>query len=254
MTRTRAAIRSAHAALLASFLLSGCAVFQKQTPLTPEQTYERGMAAHEAGRHARAAQFLGEWVQGNAGDPRLPGALLALAESHLATREWVSAASEYLRVITDFPQAAAEQQEARFGVCDAYHRLSPRAPLDQEYTRAAITYCESYAQYYPATEQAAEASRWAGEMREKLAEKQYQNGFFYFRRGAYDASVIYFSEVVRDYPGSRWAPAALLRTIEAYDRIGYKEEAEEARTRLRAEYPESAEARSLASAPAAPPS
>lgn len=248
MTRNFALPRPS-AALLALLFLPACAVFQKEVALTPEQTYQRGIEAHAAGRHGRAAALLGGWVQANAGDPRMPTALLALARSHLETREWVSAASEFLRVVTDYPQSP-EQREARFGVCDAYYRLSPRAPLDQEYTRAAITYCESYAQYYGDTPEGPRAAEWAAGMREKLAEKTYLNGVFYFRRQAYDAALIYFADVVKDHPASRWAPAALLRMLETYEEIGYREEAAETRARLLAEYPQSAEAQGLP-APAA---
>jgi outer membrane protein assembly factor BamD len=253
MTRNRAS-RRASVALLAVLILPACAVFKKQVPLTPEQSYERGMAAHAAGQHGRAAQLLGTWVQANAGDPRLPTALLALARSHLERRDWVTASSEFLRVVTDFPQSP-EQREARFGICDAYHRLSPKPPLDQEYTRAGVAYCDSYAQYYPDTPEAPTARQWVGEMRGKLAEKEYLNGMFYFRRQAYDAAVIYFNDAATGFPETAWAPAALLKVVESYEKIGYKEEAEEARTRLRTQFPESQEARSLAAAaPATPPS
>ncbi|HEX8694192.1 MAG TPA: outer membrane protein assembly factor BamD [Longimicrobium sp.] len=249
MTRNRF-VRRAAPALLA-LLLPACAVFKKQVPLTPEQAYERGMAAHAAGRHSRAAVFLSTWVQANAaGDPRMPGALLALARSHLETGEYLTAGSEFLRIVTDYP-TAPEQTPARFGICRAYRGMSPKAPLDQQYTHAAITYCDSYAGYYPATPQADTARAWVADMRQKLAEKAYLNGMFYFRRGAYDASVIYFNEAAAQYPETRWAPAALLKVVEAYEKIGYREEAEEARQQLRARFPQSAEARSLPPAPAA---
>ena len=53
------------------------------------------------------------------------------------------------------------------------------------------------------------------------------------------------------------APTALLRVVESYQRMGYREEEAAARQRLLAEYPQSAEARTAAPAApaaAAPPS
>jgi len=242
--------RAARAALLAVLFLPACAVFKKQVPLTPEQSYTRGMTAYNAKDYGRAVEHLGRWVQANAaGDPRMPAALLALARSHVETGDYLTAGSEFLRVVTDYPRSP-EQTPARFGLCDAYYRLSPKAPLDQQYTHAAITYCDSYAEYYGTTPEAATARQWVADMREKLAEKSYLNGMFYFRRGAYDASVIYFNDAADQFPGSRWAAASLLKVVQAYERIGYKEEAEEARQRLRTRFPDSPEARSLA--PAAP--
>ena len=255
MTIRTLAPRRASLALLAVLALPACAVFRKEVPLSPEQTYQRGMAAYQAESYRRAASLLGQWVQSAGGDPRMPQALLALGRSHMRTREHVTAAADFLRVVTDYP-TSPEQREARFGICQAYQELSPRAQLDQEYTEAAITYCDSYAQYYGDTPEAADARRWVGELREKLAQKQYENGMFYFRRGGYDASVIYFNDAARLYPETRVAPAALLKIVEAYDRIGYAEEAAEARARLQREHPESPEARSLVASatPSAPPS
>lgn len=251
MTRTRSA-RRATTALLALLFLSSCALFRKQEPLSSEQAYARGMEAYNARKFGRAAVFLTRWVEANAaGDPRMPGALLALGRSHLNTREYLTAGSEFLRILTDYA-TSPEQVEARYGICQAYRGLSPKAPLDQQYTEVAITYCESFAGYYPDTPQADTAREWITEMREKLAEKSYLNGMFYFRRGAYDAAVIYFTEAADNYPQTRWAPAALLKVVEAYEKVGYREEAEEARARLRRLFPQSEEARSLVAPAAAP--
>ncbi|HYR09389.1 MAG TPA: outer membrane protein assembly factor BamD, partial [Longimicrobium sp.] len=210
--------RRAALALLVAAALPGCALFRTPPPLTVESAYAQGMEAYNAGRWRRASELLGQFVPNATSDPRLKGALMALGRAHLEMREYVSATAQFLRVATEFPRDP-EAQDARFGLCDAYHRLSPRPQLDPEYTNAAITYCESFASIYPGTPQAAQAQGWVVEMRGKLAEKAYQNGFFYFRRGLYDAAVVYFNEVLAGFPETAWAPRALLRLTEAYDRM-----------------------------------
>ena len=247
MTRNRTGRRLAPALIVALFL-PACAVFKKELPLTPEMAYVRGMAAYQAKRYTRAADLIKRWVDANsAGDPRMPQALLALGISHIHTGEYLTSASELLRLITDYPQQA-EQQEARYRLCDAYHHLSPRAQLDQQYTETAITYCESFAQYYGTTPQADTVRQWVSGMRDKLAYKSYLNGMFYLRRQAYDAAVIYFNDTANGFPDTPWAPAALARVVEAYGKINYREEAEEARQRLLRDFPQSAEARQLSAA------
>src|SRR3954463_9408581 len=162
--------------------LARCAVFRKEQPLTPEMAYVRGMQAYQAHRWARAADLIKRWADANAaGDPRMPVALLALGNSHLHTGEFLTASTEFLRLITDYAQDA-EQQPARYGLCQAYHSLSPRAPLDQQDTETAITYCASFAEYFSAAPQADSARGWVSEMREKLAYKSYLNGLFYLKR------------------------------------------------------------------------
>jgi outer membrane protein assembly factor BamD len=244
MTKHRA-IRRGALALLAAAALGGCAVFRTPPPLTPESAYQQGMEAFEAGRYRRAAELLQQFVAVSGPDARLRPALMALARSRMEIREYVSAAADYLRVATQFA-AEPEAADARFGLCEAYHRLSPRAQLDQEYTHAAIAYCESYAQFHPASPRAAEARGYVQEMRGTLAEKAYLNGVFYFRRGLFDAAVLYFNRVVDDFPETEHAPAALLRLVDAYGRMGYREDEEAARQRLIRQYPQSPQARTLA--------
>ena len=242
-------IRRAAFALLVATSLGGCALLRTPPPLTVETAYTQGMEAFEAGRYRRAAELLTQFVTSTGADPRLKGALMALGRSHMETREYVSAASDYLRVATEFP-TDPEARDARFGLCRAYHSLSPRPQLDPEYTTAAISYCESFASIYPGTPDAQQAQTWVGELRGKLAEKAYQTGFFYYRRGLYDASVVYFNDVLAQYPETSWAPAALNQLMLAYGRMGYREEEAATRQRLLTQYPQSPEARVLAAAPA----
>ena len=241
-------LRTAVLGLVAAAALGGCAVFRSPPPLTPETAYTQGMEAYEAGRYRRAAELLQQFVTTAGPDARLKPTLMALAHSRMEMREYVTAASDYLRVATQFP-SDPEAAEARFGLCEAYYRLAPRPQLDQEYTHAAITYCDSYRQYYPASARAAEAGGYVAELRGRLAEKSYLNGYYYLRRGLFDASVVYFNVVVDDFPETAHAPTALARMAEAYARMGYREEEAAARQRLLREYPQSPEARNLASAP-----
>jgi outer membrane protein assembly factor BamD len=241
--------RRAALALAAAASLGGCSVFRTPPPLTIESAYTQGMQAFEAGRYGRSAVLLSQFVASAGADPRLKGALMALGRSHLETRDYVTAASDYLRVATEFP-SDPEARDARFGLCQAYYELAPRPQLDPEYTTAAITYCESYASIYAGTPEAQQALQRVAELRGRLAEKQYRNGLFYFRRGLYDASLVYFNDVLGSFPETPSAPTSLLRLVEAYGRMGYREEEAAARQRLLRDYPQSTEAASLAAAPA----
>ncbi len=74
-----------------------------------------------------------------------------------------------------------------------------------------------------------------------LAAKDYRNGVFYFRLRAYDSAIIYFRDVIAKYPQSPYAPRAVLRLIETYDRIKYEEEKQEMCQYLRQYYPQAAD-------------
>jgi outer membrane protein assembly factor BamD (BamD/ComL family) len=76
-------------------------------------------------------------------------------------------------------------------------------------------------------------------MRLKLAEKDYLNASFYFRRKLYDSALIYFEFVARDFGDTEWAPRALLGIYRCNKAIGYDDLADEVKERLLSLYPDS---------------
>ena len=212
--------------------------------LSPDDLYARGVAEFDDREFQRAIIYLERFLSTTLGDPRIPDARMLLGDAHVERREYATAASHYQRVVTDFPNHP-RNREARFKICDAYYKLSPAAPLDQEYTVSAIAHCQSVAEYFPGTEEGDSAAGYVDDLRQKLAKKSYDAGMHYFRRRAYDAAVLYFQEVVTQYPDTPLAPSALEQLVETYGRLGYVEDAEEAKERLLREYPESPEAQAM---------
>jgi len=72
---------------------------------------------------------------------------------------------------------------------------------------------------------------------DRFALKELKNGDLYYRVHAYDSAIIYYRSVVATYPDSKHVPAALLKLVETYRRIGYAEEAGETCEHLRRFFP-----------------
>lgn len=233
------------AVFLGLFLLSACVREAPNLAIVPaDDLYSQGMAEYNDGRYGKAIPFFEAFVENHLGDPRAPETRLLLGRAYMERGEELTAIMHYQRLVNDFPSSGL-QVDARFGICDAYHELSPQTPLDQEYTRSALLHCASIVQYFPGTEQADTANTWVGELRHKLAKKLYDTGVYYHQRRVYDAAVVYLEDAVTQYPQTTIAPMALAKLIEVYGVMGYVEDAEEARRRLVTNYPESAEARAL---------
>ena len=230
-------------ALLALLLFSaGCGARQVDlSTLAADDLYSGAMAAYEDRNWGRAIEMLEFFVAQYLGDPRAADARMLLGDIHMDRREYPTAATHYQRFAIDYP-GDPRGLSARFNICEAYYRLSPRPALDQEFTVSALAHCQSLAENYVGTPEAEQAVAHIDDLRWKLAKKVYDTGMFYFRRRAYDAAVVYFEDVVEQYPRTDLAPAALSQLAETYDRIGYVEDAAEARERLLREYPESPEA------------
>jgi outer membrane protein assembly factor BamD len=235
--------------LLALLLLvvSGCGARQENLSLLPpDDLYARAVDAYEARRFERAIDMLEMFVSQHLGDPRAPEARMMLGQAHFERREFATAATHFQRLVLDFP-THPRALEARFLTCDAYYRLSPRPALDQQFTLSSLIHCESVADNFPGTEEGERARAHVVELTDRLAQKAYETGMFYFRRRAFDSAVVYFEEVVARYPQTSVAPAALGQLVETYERIGYVEDAAEARARLLREYPQSPQAQALRS-------
>jgi outer membrane protein assembly factor BamD len=231
--------------LLLALLLAGCAGNRiNPSAMTADELYEQAAGYYQAGNLGRALPLLESFVQLHFGDPRAPEVRLWLGQAYQRRREWITAASHYQRLVEDYP-SSPYALTARFGICDSYYQLSPRPQLDQEYTYAGIAHCESVATNFPEAEEGKQAATYLNELRDKLAKKIYDAGEFYVRRRAYDAAVVYFQDVVENFPGTDFAPMALLSLVETYQTLGYVEEAEVQRQRLLDEYPDSPEAQEV---------
>ena len=231
--------------LLLALLLAGCAGNRiNPAELTADELYEQGAGYYQAGNLGRALPLLESFVQLHFGDPRSPEVRLWLGQGYERRRQWITAAAHYQRLVEDYP-TSPYALTARFGICDAYYQLSPKSQLDQEYTSAGIAHCESVATNFPETDEGKQAAEYLQELRDKLAKKVYEAGDHYVRRRAYDAAVVYFQEVVDNFPGTRFAPMALRALVETYETLGYVEEAEVHRQRLLTDFPESLEAQEV---------
>jgi outer membrane protein assembly factor BamD len=213
--------------------------------LDADSLYEHAASEMERRRWESAATAFERFVFNFPNDPRVQEARFRIGETYQRRREWLTAAIEFNRLAADYP-AGPWADDARFEVCRSYHEMSPRPQLDQEYTRMAAEHCQSLLAYYPDSEFVPRASAIIDEMIHRLAEKEYLVGEEYYRRRAFDSALIYFDELVRQYPATDWAPRALLRMVQIYERLGYDPELRSTRERLLQQYPQSPEAQQVA--------
>ena len=224
-------------ALLAACASRGPAL----TQMPPDSLLALGLRELADEDWGDAAEALQQFTIQYPSHPRYQEARLRLADAFLGDGEYISAAADYVRLAADYP-GGEYADDARFGVCVAYAELSPAPQLDQQYTQAALDHCEALVLTFPDSEFTPRAREIAQEMRDKLAEKMFRIGDYYFKSHFYDPAVQYFAETLEAYPGAAVVPKVLLRLYEAYTELGYAEEAQGARERLLRDFPSSDEA------------
>ncbi|GMV07624.1 MAG: putative outer membrane protein assembly factor BamD [Gemmatimonadota bacterium] len=225
-------------AFLALPLLAGCGGSNPYQGMEPEELYLLGKQKYDEGEWDDAIRPLDRLILGFGNSELVPAARLLMAHAYYAKRDYLTARSEYQRFLDRFP-GNPEAPMAALGICRSLGALSPKAQRDQTYTNEAITVCRNVVVDWSGTPQAQEAAGLANDLRLKLAEKEYLNADFYFRRELWDSAIKYFEFVVQLYPETAWAPQALLGIYRSNKAIGYDDLADEARERLLAEYPDS---------------
>jgi outer membrane protein assembly factor BamD len=149
-----------------------------------------------------------------------------VAECLLQQGDRLEAARQFRRIADEFPQHSLAP-DALLRAGDAFAELWTEPALDPTYGQTArATYGELLSRF-PSSAAAQRVQLRVAELNDRFAEKEYRNGQYYLKFRAYDSAIIYFRDVVATYPQSRFAPLAVLRLIEVYDRIGYVEEKRE---------------------------
>ncbi len=218
--------------------LTGCGSANPYQGMTDEQLFTLARQKYEDHDWDDAIHALDRFFVSFGASDYAPDARLLLADSYFGKEDYLTARSEYQRFIDRYP-GDDDAPKAALGMCKALSSLSPVAARDQEYTNEAISTCRNVVTDYAGTPQAQEAGTLANDMRVKLAEKEFLNADFYFRRKLYDSAIKYYEFVVQLYPETEFAPRALLGLYQANKAIGYDDLAEDARTKLLDQYPDS---------------
>jgi outer membrane protein assembly factor BamD len=168
-------------------------------------------------------------------DPLLPQAYFYLGEAHAGRHEYILAAQSYSRIPESFPEDTLAGV-ATFNAGMSYSKLWQKPSLDADYGQTALATLQSFLAAYPDSPLREKAEKEIQKLTEWFAVKSYDSGMFYLRRKAYDSAIIYFTDVATGYPQTEHARMALLRLVEAYEKIGYKQELAETCATLRQKY------------------
>src|SRR5882762_5900309 len=209
-----------------------------QTVPRPERQLDQAMAQIRRGDYRRALLTLQRLsFEFGPGQPEAVVARYYMAECYFQTGDRVQAAHEFRKVADEFPTSEyAPLALLRAG--DSNLRLWRRAELDPTYGETALSIYQELAGRYPDSDAAARARPHVRRLQNQFAEKTYKNGMFYLRRKAYDSAIIYFKDVIANYPEAKLAPDALLRLVDSYRAIGYTDELKETCDHLRRFYPQ----------------
>lgn len=175
-------------------------------------------------------------------DPRIALAYYYLARSQEKRGDFLLAAKSYSRVYELLPQDTLAD-DALYASGVAYQKMWRKPVLDAEYGENALTQFQSLEGLYPDSPLIPRTNEQLAKLDEWFATKDYETGYHYLKRKAYDSSIIYFKDVIRLHPTAKKTREAYLRLHEAYKAINYKEDARDLCDTMRKTYPNDREVR-----------
>ena len=165
-----------------------------------------------------------------------------LAKAHTGRAEHLLAAQEYTKLAESFADDSLAD-DALYESGRSYARLWRRPALDPQYGQLAQVQYRLLITLYPDSPFKPKAEAELRRLDEWFATKDFDTGDGYFRRKAYDSAIIYFRDVVKNYPNTDRARQAMVRMVQAYrsPAMNYREDAREVCATLAELYPTDAD-------------
>jgi outer membrane protein assembly factor BamD len=192
-----------------------------------DSLWRQAEAAVRHGKWSDAAKLLDRLLlEFPPGDSRIARAHYYLGEAHYAQGRHLEAAREFRKASDDTPNDPIAS-EALLRLGDVYSDLWRRPELDPTYGQTAVATYQELLNRYPNTAAAKRAQLRMNELNERFAFKTYRSALFYFRLKAYDSAILYLKDLVATYPKATVVPEALVKLVQAYKTLGYREDVQE---------------------------
>jgi outer membrane protein assembly factor BamD len=169
-------------------------------------------------------------------DTLLPASHFHLAEAYSRRGEHLLSAQSYSRLAESFATDTLAD-DALYRAGREYQAMWRRPMLDPQYGGEAAATYELLLGLYPDSEWKDSASKQIGVLQEWFATKDYEVGMHYMRRKAWDSAIIYLRDVTAKFPNTTRSRDALLKLVQAFDAINWKDDKADVCKTLKEKYP-----------------
>jgi outer membrane assembly lipoprotein YfiO len=196
-------------------------------PAAIDSLWRQSEQAIRHGKWSDAEKLLDRAVlEFSPGDPRIARAHFFLGEALYAQGRHLEAAREFRKASDETPNDPIAP-EALLRLGDVYSDLWRRPELDPTYGQTALSTYQELLNRYPGGTAAKRAEARIAELNERFAYKSYKAAVYYFRLKAYDSAILYLKDLVATYPKTAVVPDALVKLVQAYKTLGYREDVQE---------------------------
>jgi outer membrane protein assembly factor BamD len=190
--------------LLILMLASSCGEYEKLLKSTDYDLKKtKAKEYFEAGQYIKATELLDQVLPRYRATDEAEDLYWMNAQSYYGMKQY-DVAGSYFKAYTDQYPYGKYSEEATYltAMCD--YNSSPRAELDQEFTKNAIEGFNVFLGRYPSSARAEECKQHITEMREKLVEKSYLSAKLYYDMGEYKAAVVALTNSLKEFADTKY--------------------------------------------------
>jgi outer membrane assembly lipoprotein YfiO len=204
---------------------TGCAGTMPSIPNTPEDIIAKGDQYFKRGKYYPSQELFKAFLTRYSGNERSDYAQFMLAESYFHMEEYALAAVEYRILVTNYGYSEYVAEGYFKEALCSYHQ-APKPQLDQTKAYDAASQFEQFVRVFPTNPLVPEAEKYIALLHERLAKKEMENAYFYFKKKWYVSALIYLDKIISEYPGNTyWVEAKYLKARILYLRGERPEEA-----------------------------
>ncbi|MCQ9208795.1 MAG: outer membrane protein assembly factor BamD [Omnitrophica bacterium] len=133
-----------------------------------------------------------------------------LGQCYIDMKDYINAALAFKKIIESYPKSPlVDDAKYQIAMCAASSTSGPE--YNEEDTDKAINEFKDFVKRYPDSQMEKEARHFIDTLESQKAEKSFNIAQFYEKRGSLKSAVIYYEEVLEEYPQSEWAAKAMER-------------------------------------------
>lgn len=185
--------------LVSLLLLVSCA--SKKEELKSDdiaESFKLGTSYLEKENYLKAEELFTFIIYNDPGGPFADDAQFYLAESFYAREEYLTAISEYDRIIRRMKKSEYLER-AYWRKAEAFCELSPDYRLERDMTDKALKYLHEFLEIFPSSGHVEDARTRIGEMRSKLAKKMLSTAQLYDTLHEYESASYYYDSLLDEF-------------------------------------------------------
>lgn len=198
-------------------ILLTCAKKQVLAPPTdPTEAYEKAMVLYQTEKYDKAIDALQKFIFNFPGSVYAGDAQFYLAEANFKRKNYNQAMLEYDFLLHNFTSTHLEEAEYKYALC--HYLTSPPFYKDQAPTVRAQELLETFIAEHPESPFRSDGLKVLKEIKEKLAQKEYEAARLYLRYDELPSALVYINYLKATYPDAKWTTRALFLLAQYYER------------------------------------